>query len=395
MMNKEFFIIKYFNLKRAVYFYSAFFILIGCKKADDGYSVFSDEISTVEYAFDSLIKISINEKFFSRYEQKQVLNDSLFIGLRPLLRNNRLDIINLFEPETNYSIDLKDKLNGDPSTFFVHNRDSLLIMMNDLNGFAWLDLAGNYYSSFSFGVNENQYFDVLPYIQVKPIYFKGKVIFNYRHIGLLEDSKYLEQTQMAIFDLKTGVLTKFGEGGFLRDYLNNKEVNTDFYSPNYVINNKGELVMSYPFYPYLLIYNLKTLELVQKVPLRSNKVLQMSAPTTKKIHDDNFQNAIYRAGIATFFDLNFHEEINKYSILFMHPYQSLDENGKLKEWDERSSSLLVLDEDFKVEKEILFSAGDLLMNASISLSTGLLFAKHIKNENQENYLHYNYFISLQ
>ena len=395
MIKIDFKMSKLFFFKRAAYFFAAFFLFLACNKSHKEYKIHSKNLETLYYLDDSVKQVEIGNEFFPRYEIKQIFKDTLFFGFRPSLMNERMDIIHLSNPEKSKSIYLKDKLKGKLSSFFVHNLDSILIIMNDTKQFAWIDIDGNVYSNFSFEKISNPYFDLLPFIQNKPIYFSGKVIFNYRHVGLLESSEYLKEPQMAIFDLTNNKLNQFGQASFLREYLNHKEVNTDFYSPNFIINNLGELIISYPFYPYLLIYDLNSLEIKKKVPLKSSKVQMMSPPTNKGIHDDGFKNAIYRSEIATFFDLNFHEDLNKYTILFMHPYQALDDKGKLKEWDKRNSSLLVLNHDFQIEREILFENGDLLMNAILGLSKGIFFAKHIFNNNEENKLHYSYFISLE
>lgn len=381
--------------QRAATMFAAFFLMFACKQNIEGYNIHSNNLEVFNFLNDSVHYIEMQDKFFSRYEIKQIFNDTLLFGMRPLLMNERLDIINLVNPENSKSIAFKDHFKGNVSSFFVHNLDSILLMMNNTKDFAWADMVGNVYSTFSLEKVGNPYFDLLPFIQNKPIYISGRIIFNYRHVGLLESSEYLKLPQLAMLDLKSNKLTQFGEAPFLIEYLNHKEVNSDFYSPNIIVNDVGELIVCYPFYPYLLVYDLKTLKIKSKIPLRSSKVHTMNAPTSKGIHDDGFKNAVYRAGIATFFDLNFHQGLNMYSILLMHPYQALDEKGKLKEWDKRNSSLLVLNQNLEIEREILFENGDLLMNALLGLSKGVLFAKHIHSENEENKLHYCYFVNLE
>jgi len=383
-----------FFLKMRMTIYIVILIIsISCSNENSEYIIFSDRISLSNIPENAEVVVSIDERFSNRYDVKQVVNDSLLFGFQPFDKDDRIDVIHLYEPSQNKVIKVEDyEINNGFNSFYVHSLDSILLVSGSLKQFFWINFEGKVFSKIKLDQFAHSEFEMLPFLQNRPLYSKGKIFFNYRSLGLLGDSKYLKEPQLATYELSTGKVEQFGEAPFLVDYLNGKEVSTDFYSPNILLTDEDQLVVSYPFYPFLLIYDTKSNKLIQKVPMYSGLVKQMSPPAKKDIHSDNFRNAAYRAGIPVFWDISYHKDVERYSIVLMHPYQSLNESGRLRDWGKRKSSLLLLDKNFEIVREIEFLDGSLLMNASVALSNGLLYAKHINNETRQDILHYYNFL---
>lgn len=369
--------------------------LTSCKNNSDQYVIYNDSIIATEPKNIIQLSLPISETLYNRYEIKQLFNDTLFFGLKPMERNNQLHIINILKPDKSKIIKFeKDQLDDNIGSFYVQSLDSILLFLSNSQNFAWANSNGNIFSRINIADKLDNDFEIIPFIQNKPIYKNGKIFFNLRSLGLLENSKYLKKPQLACFDLNNNKITQFGEASFLTKFLNEKEVNTDFYSPYYILDNSDRLLVLYPFFPYVLVYDTQDLRLTGKHKLGSNLVKEMSRPTGRKIHSDSFRNAVYRAGITTFCDIHFHNQANVFSIVLMHPFESQDQNGRLKDWDTRKSSLLVLDAELNLTHEFLFKNGNLLLNASVPTSNGLLFSKHIDHEKQQDILHYYNFLPL-
>ena len=196
-------------------------------------------------------------------------------------------------------------------------------------------------------------------------------------------TKDFKLDQFVSYNMETRVVKTFGEAQFLVEYLGGGEVNTDYYSPYYIINDSNELIVNYPFYPYLLVYDLDTLDLKKEIKISSGVVTSMNQPASSSIHYDGFANAAYRSESAAFSDLNYHSATNEYSILLMHPFESLDAQGKLKSWATRSSSLIIFDEDFYLKKELLFKNGNLLLNSVLGLNNGIQYATEEDSDNED------------
>jgi len=334
--------------------------------------------------------VDIDMPFKNRYTCKQLYSDSLLFGASTFRYPNTIDVLNLNDVGNSYQIKIDPNLiKGNFSSFFVHSLDSIFLTLPANKSVALIDGGGNVMNYYSLDEPQFSEFNLMPFIQSVPVTFKNKLIVNLRPIGLLEDGSFLADNQFVAIDLTGGQSIAFGKAESLAILLNEGEVNTDFYSPYFVVNEAEELVVSYPFSPFLEVFDINTFQLKKEIRLTSGIVEAMSAFANNDIHSDSFENASYRSSIAAFTDLNYHSEINGYSILLMHPFESVDENGKLKTWQSRRCSLLYLDSDFKMVKEFVFENGDLLMNSIVATKKGVIYAK-FQESDEEDKLSYSY-----
>jgi len=368
--------------------------LFSCSGNSSDFSIYDDRHLTLSDFDVKKKEIDIVMPFKNRYSCKQLYSDSLLYGASTFRHPNIIDVLNLTNIESSYQIKIDPNLiKGNFSSFFVHSLDSIFLTLPSNKSVALIDGGGNLLKYYKLGTAQFSEFDLMPFIQSIPITHKNKLIVNLRPMGLLEDGKFLIENQFVAIDLARGTLTAFGKAQSIATYLHEGEVNTDFYSPYFVINEADELVVSYPFSPTLQVFDLNTFQLKKEIRLTSGIVKTMSAFANNTIHSNSFDNASYRSSIAAFTDLNYHSEIKGYSILLMHPFESVDETGKLKTWQNRRSSLLFFDSDFNVVKEFIFDNGDLLMNSIIATEKSIVYAK-FQETDEEDKLSYSYELSL-
>lgn len=345
---------------------------------------FSESATNLENIFTPLM-----ENQYNRYSFTQIYNDSLLFGMNSFINKTKIDVINLLEPKKSYAIKLKEKeFSVYPSSFFIHNIDSIFLLQPSSKEISLINSSGELIEKFDFNKPILEKYELLEFLPLKPIFHDGNLYVNVRPIGLLENSDFLSLPQFLQINTLTNELLLLGEMNSIAAYLGNNEVNTDFYSPYYQVINSNLLIL-YPFYPFLIQINLDSPKSTPKFhPIKSQYVEKTSPLASSRIHEDQFLNATYRSSITTFSDLNFHEESKLISIIFMHPFESLSAEGRLKSWNSRESSLIIMDTSFAITSEIKFSNGELLMNASIPFSSSLRIANSIENEKIEDSLHY-------
>lgn len=331
----------------------------------------------------------INQDQNNRYTHKQVLGDTMLAGFNPFTRKGIIDFIHLSDTSRSFKL----KLVSGQSTlsidaFYVHSLDSIFLVNANAKLIYIADFEGSVKSRFNLDQPELYDYQILPVLPLKPIWNGTHLIFNVRPISLLENGRYLKEPQFVRFDPSNSTTELFGAMDEIVDYLGSGEVNTDFYSPYYEIVNDFLYVL-YPFYPYVFKIDLRSPSFeTKKFGLRSFLVESTTAPTSKKIHSDQFLNSVYRSESVTFSDLHFHSGLNLFSIVLMHPFESIDENGRLKSWKTRKSSLLVFDKNFESLCELEFDEGNLLLNSTIPFSTSLRTAVAIEDEKIKDSIHY-------
>lgn len=335
------------------------------------------------------IHTAINPGQNNRYTHKQVLGDTLLAGFNPFQRSNQIDFIHLGDPERSFKLEFaSDQISTLPNSFYIHNLDSIFLLNGNTKTVMIANSKGEIKSKISLDLTELYQYQILGFLPTKPIWIGNRLVLNVRPIGLLENSKFLREPQFISYEPSTSEFHLFGSMAMIADYLGSAEVSTDFYSPYYEVVDEFMYVM-YPFYPYIFKIDLAspTFE-TEKFILGSSLVESTTVPTSNNIHSDQFQNSSYRSASVTFSDLQFHKGPRLFSVILMHPFESLDENGRLKSWKTRKSSLLILDENLNMLSEFAFDNGSLLLNSTISFSNSLRTAISLENENIKDSLHY-------
>ncbi|MDG1275818.1 MAG: hypothetical protein P8O16_00970 [Algoriphagus sp.] len=385
-MNTVFDLLKTGLINSLVFFTFAF---SACSGHNQPFSITSEFESRPAKALLSERHTRINQDQNNRYTHKQVLGDTLLAGFNPFTRKGIIDFIHLSDTSRSFKL----KLVSGQSTlsidaFYVHNLDSIFLLNANAKLIYIADFEGSVKSRFNLDQPELYNYQILPFLPLKPIWNGTHLILNVRPISLLENGRHLKEPQFVRFDPTNSNMELLGAMVEIADYLGSGEVNTDFYSPYYEIVNDFLYVL-YPFYPYVFKIDLSSPSFeIKKFGLRSFLVESTTAPTSKKIHSDQFLNSVYRSESVTFSDLHFHNGLNLFSIVLMHPFESIDENGRLKSWKTRKSSLLVFDENFESLCELEFDEGNLLLNSTIPFSTSLRTAVAIEDEKIKDSIHY-------
>lgn len=325
----------------------------------------------------------------NRYSHRQIFGDTILVGFNPFKRTNQIDFIHLFDTTYSFKLEfLPDNFSIYPSSFYVHSLDSIFLLNARSKMVMISNSSGDLLSKISLDLPELYNYELIEFLPLKPIWSKKGLLINIRPIGLLEDSEYLRDPQFMIIRPSTSEVQLFGSMDIIADYLGSGEVNTDFYSPYYEVVDEYLYVM-YPFYPYIFKIDLDSPNYeTEKFKLGSAIIEETTAPTSKNIHSNQFENSSYRSKSVTFSDLHFHGGVNLFTVVMMHPYESTDENGRLRSWGKRKSSLLVLDENLKILSEFNFDNGQLLLNSTIPFSSSLRIANSIENEKIKDSLHY-------
>jgi len=274
----------------------------------------------------------------------------------------------------------------------VYKPDSVFILSLSNDNEMYISLLnenGDVYKRWNVSKSASSAFPGYFYIDSRyfhPMIIKGNELYfnaSYRLKAGVKIDKSIP-TQM-ILNLSTDSAFQFGD-------LPDEYKQGDFYGNHQrdysrLINNKGQLVFSFPISHDIYIYD-KEGELLQTNNCKSNFIAGFE--TIEEMKNDGDLSAIIDAYAynARYLDLVYDKYNNRYFRIALHKLEKYDEGGSINDYRLRRWSILVLDENFNILEEVLMPE-NIFMTRLIPTAQGLILQPIIEN-NQNELRTYNY-----
>lgn len=261
------------------------------------------------------------------------------------------------------------------NSFYVHSTDSIFFQTSNSAKIILIDSLGktllikeaspdHTFVFPSFMPEHRGYFDQPTntyYSTVVPVgYFNtfDERFDTYRFQGIFRMDKLVAPTRYAPLE------------GVMKQKVNS------FYPPdlsvpyNLILGNKA--FVTYPMDHYIYIYDLKTLELMDKRATSSSVKVDLLKPIPKELIDSRQEIWNFRITSSFYEPLFYHPKVKLFTRA-IHMQQDLKlENGKLNTGKKRMTAVLILNEELETVGQTIFNNGIYTIHGAVPLADGLL-----------------------
>jgi hypothetical protein len=304
-------------------------------------------LKTLEFNNEVFANVNFHSYHFDQNEK---------FTLMTFKKDNKIIVYNLKSEMVEYEINLnklesqiyRDHLFHNPDSIFIcsilNNREMFLLLMNS---------NGEIYQRWNINKLANKETNGYFYIDSGPSHpmelINGKLYFlasyKLKPGSILKSPVSIEMG----LDLSSGIANQIGDlpsefkqglfyGNHQKDYSR-------------VINKRNELVFSFPISNYIYVYDLIG-ELLKIINCRSQFINDLE-PIEKNRYTDLSAIIDAYAYNAQYGDLVYDEYNNMYYRVVLHKLEKFDDQGKKNDHKKRNWSIMILDENLKVIKEVL------------------------------------------
>lgn len=278
------------------------------------------------------------------------------------------------------------------SGFYMHNIDSFFVQQHDKNKILLINQYGNILKQWKLpdnitGINR---YSVWASYKDPILYKNGKLYTSVDQYGTYNKPEDFNYNSKLIFDLTKDSPVVITQLGLLPEIYRQK--GTNFHGglrfPSSVINNNGEIVISFPVDHYIHVYNgnsEKEKNLVKSQFLDSFQ----SYNVNKSVFQDYDQQ--YNNSVGSYHSL-LYDKWRKLYYRVVLPYNDFyNSDGTVNLKEDRPFTIMILDKDFKVLNEVKFPGKQFVFGNILAVKEGLM----ISINNPKNPLYKNDYYSYQ
>ena len=134
---------------------------------------------------------------------------------------------------------------------------------------------------------------------------------------------------------------------------------------------KGDtLLVTYPMDHYVYGYNVNSSELLFKKPVSSKYISKLPAPLGRSEYNDRELSWDYRISVPFYEGINYHAGVNLYSRVIHHDMIARMPDGKRNKGENRSSSIIILNENFEKIGETLIEKAQFGVFKNLPIADG-------------------------
>lgn len=294
--------------------------------------------------------------------------------------------IQIFDIHNNVNHKVKLNVNFEFDSGFILSRDSIFLV-NRYNGKVLLT-----------DINSGQkgYWD-LPVDNIEPGYkikisSNRDIIFNEGDLNLTVfprtklDYFYKFNFEMMYSLVNDTLLSHFLK--FPKNYNSKNWWSSMGNNYSKCINSEKNIIYSFPCYKNLIIFNYRN---INEIEIKGSKYLDDFPPKPFNIDStDNKYAYLYRIDKPHYVSIIYDPYRNRYYRIVAHAQQLYDSNGRQNEDDDRSHSIMIFDENFKIIGEQEFEKGEYNFFYTFVTKKGLLVA--LNTDDFEDNISFQHFI---
>ncbi len=334
---------------------------------------FSYNIKPLRIEIDSLANFrSIGDNVFE-FDDKEYL-------YRWNRDNNSVDIFSINNKQMSKRIDIPFSFDG----YYPIVMDKLYVIEYEKNIIHLINDQDEILKSFDFNALISN--DTLKYITYSSSGKMLNIIDDKVIINIVANTivpKYYKYPTMGILNIKKNQLDKFA---YFPEFMQDGNIWKSFY-PYYCINNKNEIIVTFATSPEIFIYN-EDGELIETKNIKSSYIDNFKPIPTENTYQKS-TSIEYETTRSRYSLVIYDKYRDLYYRFAVHPQESVNDDGSVNQYNSNKWSIMVLNSDFELIKEILMEKNKYIIHSAVLTKEGLLIQKNKSNSPDYNYLDYS------